>query len=127
MRATATGRTPNPTTAGRGLTTEVNELMRILVFGAGVLGSLYAARLHGAGHDVTLFARGDRLTTLTANGVQLEQAMTGVKETVRVPVTGVLAAENAYDLVRVFVRGDQLAAAARSLPSIGRAEASCSW
>lgn len=91
------------------------QLMRILVFGAGVLGSLYAARLHGAGHDVTLFARGDRLKALNANGVQLEQAVTGVKETVRVPVVGVVGAEIAYDVVLVFVRGDQLATASRSL------------
>jgi 2-dehydropantoate 2-reductase len=89
--------------------------MRILVFGAGVLGSLYAARLHRAGHDVQLFARGDRLTALTANGVQLEQAITGVKETVRVPVIGVVGVETPYDLVLVFVRGDQLAEAARIL------------
>ncbi|WP_127473233.1 ketopantoate reductase family protein [Microbacterium sulfonylureivorans] len=89
--------------------------MRILVFGAGVLGSLYAARLHEAGHDVTLFARGNRLAVLTADGVQLERASTGVKETVRVPVIGVVGAETPYDLVLVFVRGDQLAEAARHL------------
>jgi 2-dehydropantoate 2-reductase len=91
--------------------------MRILVFGAGVLGSLYAARLHGAGHDVTLFARGARLTALAANGIQLEHAITGVgvKETVWVPVTAVVDAETAYDLVLVLVRGDQLAEAAHHL------------
>ena len=32
--------------------------MRILFFGAGVLGSLYAARLHEAGTEVILVARG---------------------------------------------------------------------
>jgi 2-dehydropantoate 2-reductase len=89
--------------------------VRILVFGAGVLGSLYAARLHGAGHEVSLYARGDRLTALTANGVQLEHALTGLKETVWVPVIGALDADAAYDLVLVFVRGDQLGPAARSL------------
>jgi 2-dehydropantoate 2-reductase len=93
--------------------------MRILVFGAGVLGSLYAARLHVAGHDVTLLARGDRLTALTANGVQLEDAITGERETVRVPLIGELVAEAAYDLVLVFVRGEQLAEAARHLAEDG--------
>ena len=90
-----------------------------------MLGSLYAARLHGAGHDVTLFARGDRLTALIANGVQLEQALTGVKETVRVPVIGMLGADTAYDLVLVFVRGYQLAGPPAASPSVERAEASC--
>jgi 2-polyprenyl-6-methoxyphenol hydroxylase-like FAD-dependent oxidoreductase len=31
--------------------------MKLLVYGAGVLGSLFAARLHEAGHDVSLLAR----------------------------------------------------------------------
>ena len=89
--------------------------MKILVFGAGVLGSLYAARLHRAGHEVALYARGSRLTALTANGVQLEHALTGMKETVRVPVIGEVDAETTYDLVLVLVRADQLAVAAHSL------------
>ena len=38
--------------------------MRIAVIGAGVLGSLYAARLAAAGQTVTLVARGGRLTQL---------------------------------------------------------------
>ena len=37
--------------------------MRVLVYGAGVLGSQYAVRLQDAGHDVTLVARGDRPST----------------------------------------------------------------
>ena len=32
--------------------------MKLLIYGAGVLGSLYAARLHAAGHRVMLLARG---------------------------------------------------------------------
>ena len=55
--------------------------MRVLVFGAGVLGSLYAARLHRTGQDVTLLARGDRL-----------------------------APDDRYDVVIVLVRKPQLAA-----------------
>ena len=35
--------------------------MRILVYGAGPLGSLFAARLHAGGHQVTILARGQRL------------------------------------------------------------------
>jgi 2-dehydropantoate 2-reductase len=87
--------------------------MKILVFGAGVLGSLYAARLHQAGHAVTLLARGARLAALSANGVQLEHALTGVRETIPVPVTDV--ADGDYDAVLVFVRADQLGEAAQTL------------
>jgi 2-polyprenyl-6-methoxyphenol hydroxylase-like FAD-dependent oxidoreductase len=35
--------------------------MKILVYGAGPLGSLFAGRLHQAGHAVSLLARGQRL------------------------------------------------------------------
>ena len=45
--------------------TETNVRKRIavklLVYGAGVTGSLFSARLHEAGHDVSLLARGGRL------------------------------------------------------------------
>ena len=35
--------------------------MRILIYGAGVLGSLYAALLAKAGYDISIYARGKRL------------------------------------------------------------------
>ena len=35
--------------------------MRILIYGAGVIGSLYGAQLAEAGHDVSVYARGLRL------------------------------------------------------------------
>lgn len=97
--------------------------MKILVFGAGVLGSLYAAKLHRAGHSVALLARGNRLAALTAGGVQLEHALSGKKETVRVPLVEALDESTAYDLILVLVRADQLDSAARAL---GKHQASTS-
>lgn len=35
--------------------------MRILVYGAGVIGSIFAEKLAVAGNDVTILARGKRL------------------------------------------------------------------
>ncbi len=35
--------------------------MKILIYAAGPLGSLFTARLHEAGHEVSLLARGQRL------------------------------------------------------------------
>ncbi|NMF85480.1 2-dehydropantoate 2-reductase N-terminal domain-containing protein [Nodosilinea sp. P-1105] len=40
--------------------------MKILGFGAGVLGSLYAARLQEAGHEVALLALGQRYAKPTS-------------------------------------------------------------
>ena len=42
--------------------------MRILIFGAGVIGSLYGAMLAEAGYDVSVYARGCRLESLTRDG-----------------------------------------------------------
>jgi hypothetical protein len=54
-----------------------SDIMNILVYGAGVLGSLYAARLRSAGHRVSLLARGRRLADLRRYGLALENAITG--------------------------------------------------
>ncbi len=45
--------------------------MRIGVIGAGALGSLFAARLALAGHEVQLVARGEQLRAIAANGIHL--------------------------------------------------------
>lgn len=84
--------------------------MNILVYGAGVLGSVYAARLHDAGHTVTLLARGHRLADLRAYGIVLEDARTGERTTTRVQFVEHLAPGHAYDLVIVLVRWNQVTA-----------------
>jgi 2-dehydropantoate 2-reductase len=48
----------------------INSKPRLLVFGAGVIGSLYALRFFQSGMDVTLLARGNRLTELQKNGLR---------------------------------------------------------
>ena len=55
--------------------------MKILVYGAGVLGSLYAARLQAAGQDVTLLARGQRRADLQQHGVMLENVVSAQRST----------------------------------------------
>ncbi|MDR6319127.1 ketopantoate reductase family protein [Actinoplanes couchii] len=80
--------------------------MRILVIGAGVTGSLLAAGLHQAGHDVTLLARGQRLTDLRRHGVRLAEGDSTVIRQVPVPVVDKPAAE--YDLIAVSVRPHQV-------------------
>ncbi len=81
--------------------------MKILVYGAGVLGSLYAARLHAAGQDVTLLARGQRRADLQ-HGVVLENVLSRQRSTTRVKVVEELARADAYDWVMVVVRKNQV-------------------
>lgn len=90
--------------------------MKLLVYGAGVCGSLFAARMHEAGHDVSLLARGERLTALRRHGVQLaEEDGPAVK---RVPVPVVEHPDGGYDLITVFVRTHQVDAVLESLAGV---------
>ncbi len=84
--------------------------MRILVVGAGVIGSVYGAKLFTAGHDVVLLARGGRLADLRrSGGVVLLDAQTGQQKVVPVPVVAAPQRSDRFDLVVVPVRRDQLA------------------
>lgn len=84
-------------------------MKKILIFGAGVLGSLYAARLKQSGQDVTLLARNTRLKDIKEHGIVLEHALTGKREVVAVPVVDHLDENDAYDLIVVLVRENQVA------------------
>jgi 2-dehydropantoate 2-reductase len=83
--------------------------MRILVVGAGVIGSVYASKLLDAGHEVVLLARGRRLSDLQAHGLVLEDAESGQRTEVSVPTLSEPTAGDRYDLVLVPVRAEQLA------------------
>src|ERR1700729_1255236 len=86
--------------------------MKLLVYGAGVTGSMFAARLHEAGHDVSLLARGQRLDALRQHGVQLAEADSPVVR--RVPVPVVEHPAGGYDLIAVLVRAHQVDAVLES-------------
>ncbi len=77
--------------------------MNILIHGAGVLGSLYAARLQEAGQDVSILARGQRLADIHEHGIALEDVTTKHRTTTRINIVEQLAPEDAYDLVVVLV------------------------
>ncbi len=84
--------------------------MKILFYGAGVLGSLYAARLQEAGQEVSILARGQRLADIREHGIVLEDSDTGQRTSTRVKVVEHLAPDDAYDLVVVLMRKNQVSA-----------------
>jgi len=86
------------------------EEMKILVYGAGVMGSLYAARLKESGQEVTILARGKRLTQIRQHGIVLEDATSGQRGTTAINAVERLSPEDAYDLVVVLMRKTQIAA-----------------
>ena len=89
--------------------------LRVLVFGAGVLGSFYAARLAEAGHDVTVVARGRRYRDLVEHGIVLEVFDTQERRTTRVRAIDTMPTEERFDLCLVLVRKTQLAEALPTL------------
>jgi len=89
--------------------------MHILVFGAGPLGSLLAARLQQGGLDVTLLARGQRLEDLKQHGITLKSWSSGEEEAVSVPLIDQLDPHDIYDLVLVVMRKNS---ALKALPSL---------
>jgi 2-dehydropantoate 2-reductase len=90
--------------------------MKVLVYGAGVTGSVFSARLHEAGHDVSLLARGERLTALREHGVLLAEGASPDVRRVRVPVVEHPA--GGYDLIAVCVRTHQVDAVLESLAGL---------
>ena len=77
---------------------------KILVYGAGPLGSLFAARLHEGGNEVSLLARGQKLANLREHGIVLQDFYTKQETVTRVNAVEELAPDDAYDLVLVIMR-----------------------
>ena len=98
--------------------------MKILDDGAGVIGTLYAAKLQQSGQWVTVLARGQRLADIRRYGLSLENVVTGSRLTTLVDATERLAPEDRYDVALITVRRDQLASvipalqANRSIPTM---------
>ena len=82
--------------------------MKILVFGAGVLGCNLANNLFRAGKDVTLLARGNWAETLQKNGLRIKNKFSPRLSVSRIPVVTALRPEDAYDVIFVVARYSQL-------------------
>jgi 2-dehydropantoate 2-reductase len=99
--------------------------MRFVVFGAGAVGGVVGARLHQAGHDVALIARGAHLAEMQRSGLTLE---TPTERTVlRIPVAGDPAelgvgAGGSEDVVLLATKSQDTAAALDALKRAGAGE-----
>lgn len=82
--------------------------MRILVFGAGVLGCNLANNLFRAGKDVTLLARGSWAEEIRTNGLRIKNKFSPCLTVSRVPVVTALLPEDSYDVIFVVVRYTQI-------------------
>lgn len=91
--------------------------MRILVVGAGAIGSLFAGKLAGSGKDVTILARGDRLEAVRKNGLHLRESNSSTVERFPVKTITSLAPDDRYDFVLVVVQRTQIEAVLPMLAS----------
>ncbi|MBC1501792.1 NAD(P)-binding domain-containing protein [Listeria weihenstephanensis] len=82
-----------------------DQQTRLLIFGAGVIGSTYAQSFVAAGYEVTLLARGKRLQELRENGLMYNEK--GVTKRAHVEVIEKLEVDDIYDFIFVPVRYEQ--------------------
>lgn len=82
--------------------------MKILVFGAGVLGCNLARNLFRAGKDVALLARGSWAAELQKNGLRIKDKFSPRMSVSRIPVVTELKPEDLYDVIFVVLRYTQL-------------------
>ncbi len=82
--------------------------MKILVFGAGVLGCNLARNLFRAGKDVTLLARGKWAEEIRKNGLRIKDKFSLRVSVSRIPVVSELRPEDTYDVIFVVMRYTQL-------------------
>ena len=89
--------------------------MKILVYGAGVLGCNLARNLFRAGKDVTLLARGNWAAEIKQNGLRVKVKFSPRVSVSRIPVVTKLAPDAQYDVIFVVLRYTQLDSALDTL------------
>lgn len=82
--------------------------MKILVFGAGVLGCNLANNLFRAKKDTTLLARGAWAEEIRKNGLRIKSKLSLRQSVSRIPVVTALVPEDCYDVIFVAVRYTQI-------------------
>ena len=96
--------------------------MRILIVGAGVIGTVYGAHLGAAGHAISVLSHPPRTSDVTARGLTARDVLTGNRVETRAVVVPDAAA-GLYDLVLAAVRADLLASACAELTGLQGAPA----
>jgi 2-dehydropantoate 2-reductase len=85
-----------------------NKNMKILIYGAGVIGSIFAGKLAKRGYDVTVLARGKRFQEIFENGIILKNSLNNKLDTIKTKVIETLIEKDIYDYVIVVVKNNQI-------------------
>jgi 2-dehydropantoate 2-reductase len=81
---------------------------KILILGAGVIGSIYAGRLASAGNRVTILARNTRLNELQKKGLSLKNNKKDSIEKIEINTISELKKEDIYDFIFVTLHKAQV-------------------
>ena len=82
--------------------------MKILIYGAGVIGSIFAAKLAILGEDITVLARGNRFLEIREKGLILQNPKTRCQEHADVKVIDILLPDMQYDYIFVVMQRTQV-------------------
>ncbi|MCD1656017.1 NAD-binding protein [Treponema zuelzerae] len=81
---------------------------KILVYGAGAIGSIFAGKLAKYGNDITILARGKRFEEITSNGLILKNALNNKIETINLKCIRELNENDIYDYIIIVVQNNQI-------------------
>jgi len=95
----------------------MGEKSKILIYGTGVIGSIYAVKLANAGHDVSVFSRGARLKSLKSKGLLYSDNNSVKKAPVK--VVDNLNPTDIFDYIFVPIRYTQIETALTELAANG--------
>ena len=90
--------------------------MKMLLAGAGVIGTVYGAHLAAAGNTVSVLSHGPRTDEVAAGGLSARDVLSGQRAHAEAAV--VPDASGEYDIALVAVRRDQLASACAGLAAL---------
>ncbi len=82
--------------------------MKILVYGAGVIGSIFALKLKKGGNDVTVLARGRRLEQIRKYGIIVKDVIFNQQYETDIKTTSELKPDDYYDLALVIMQRQQV-------------------
>lgn len=82
--------------------------MRFLIYGAGVIGSIFAGKLFKSGHEVTIVARNKRLEAIKNDGLLLKDIKINTIERYPIQVIDNLEPDDIYDYILVTMQFTQV-------------------
>ncbi len=86
----------------------MNRDSKILIYGAGVIGSIFAGMMAKSGYNVTILARGKRYDELHQNGLVLKNCLSGEQIKRKVKLINILNQDDIYDYIMVIVQNTQI-------------------